>query len=145
MMSMIIWGILFFALIIIESATAQLVSIWFALGSLAAFITTLCVDSFLIEFAVFVFVSLLFLIVTRPLLKKFIKKKPEPTNLDGIIGQEAIVIEEIDNLHNQGRIMHNGLSWNARTQTDETAIIAKNSKVLITKIQGCTAFVKQTY
>jgi len=85
MYEIIIWGALFIIFVIAESVSAQLVSIWFAAGSLVSLIVSLFTDSILIQLTAFVVVSVLLLIFTRPILRKFILKKHEATNADAFI------------------------------------------------------------
>lgn len=140
MYEIIIWGALFIIFVIAESVSAQLVSIWFAAGSLVSLIVSLFTDSILIQLTAFVVVSVLLLIFTRPILRKFILKKHEATNADAFIQKEGIVLEAIDNIRNTGRIKADGLSWAAQSETG--IIIPENTKIIIVRIQGVTAFVK---
>ena len=75
-----VWIIFAVFMLICEALTTQLVSIWFVIGGAAAAITCIFTDSLLIQTIVFVTVSLVALIATRPLVKKFLVKKKEPTN-----------------------------------------------------------------
>ena len=88
-----IWIAVFIVATVVEFATVQLVSVWFAVGALASFILSVCrVDQLWIQILVFTLVSLISLIATRPLIKKLNKKtKREPTNADMYIGLEGIV------------------------------------------------------
>ena len=87
-----------YTFIIAEAITVQLVSIWFAIGSLVALIANFCGANTLVQAALFVGVSFAALLLTRPLVKKFSTPKIQRTNIDRIIGERAIVTEEIDNL-----------------------------------------------
>ena len=78
------WVILLIAFILIEIATVNLVTIWFAVGALAALICALCGVELWIQCVVFVAVSALALIVTKPLVRKFAGKKTV-TNFDRIV------------------------------------------------------------
>lgn len=90
----IYWIILFLVLLLIELATVNLVSIWFAIGSLAAFITSFFTDSILIQLLIFVVISVVSLFITLPIVKKFkSKEKIVPTNLDRVIGKEVDVVK----------------------------------------------------
>ena len=64
------WFIVFVVLLFIELATVNLVSIWFAVGSLLAFITTFITDNILIQILVFIISSAIALILTKPIIKK---------------------------------------------------------------------------
>lgn len=140
MVELIVWGALMIALILVETATAQLVSIWFAVGSLAAFIVSIFTDSVKIQITVFLSVSIILLAATRPIVKKFVRVKHQATNADAVITQQGIVTEAIDNLKNQGRILVNGLSWNARSS--DNLPIQEGCKVSVVRIEGVTAFVR---
>ena len=92
----IYWIILFVVVLFIEVATVNLVSIWFAIGALAAFLVSFVTDSVLLELLTFVVVSIVSLIVTLPLVKKFKnREKVVPTNLDRVIGKSATVTKDI--------------------------------------------------
>lgn len=94
----VLWSVLLILFIIAEAITVQLVSIWFAIGSLVALIANFCGANALVQAALFVGVSFAALLLTRPLVKKFSTPKIQRTNIDRIIGERAIVTEEIDNL-----------------------------------------------
>lgn len=140
MFQLIFWGALFIGLIILESATAQMVSIWFAFGSLVSFIVSIFSDSFVVELIVFILVSIILLIFTRPFVKKYLPNAKAATNADMTLGQEGITTEEIDNLRNTGRVKVQGLSWNARSEDNE--VIAADRKITVVRIEGVTAYVR---
>lgn len=142
MTEIIVWAILFIVFVIIETVTAQIVSIWFALGALVSLIVSCFTDSILIQLIVFLAVSILSLLLTRPVFKKFINIKHEKTNTDNFVGKEGILIEEVDNIKGTGRLSISGLTWNARS-IDDKIIIPVNSIVVIKEIKGVTAFVEK--
>ena len=93
-----VWAVLLVALIIVEASTTQLVCIWFALGALCSLIVSLFGEHFeWIEVIVFIAVSLISLIATRPLVKKITKAKIQPTNADMCIGKTALITQTVDN------------------------------------------------
>lgn len=128
-------------LIIIEAVTAQLVTIWFAFGALGALIANLFDAPDWLEWVIFVSLSVVSLIATRPLVKKFSKKKIQPTNADRNIGEQAIVIEDIDNTLGKGSVNVKGITWTARSVNGE--LIEKDSKVIIRKIDGVKLMVEK--
>ena len=85
---LILWIALLIAFIVVEAATVQLVTIWFAVGAAAALISELCSAPVWLQWVIFAAVSLVALAVTRPLVKKFSKKRVQPTNADRYIGLE---------------------------------------------------------
>lgn len=111
----IIWILLMIAAILVEAATFTLVSIWFAVGALAAVIAAVCGASVMVQIIVFLIVSVGAMIVTRPFLKKFMPNKYIPTNGELDIGKNAIVIEKIDAAAGTGRVRVEGVDWGAKT------------------------------
>ena len=133
------WIILFLVLLLIELATVNLVSIWFAVGALGAFVTSFFTDSILIQLSVFVVISVVSLLVTLPLVKKFKgKEKIVPTNLDRVIGKEAEVIKEIKPNH-YGEVEVFGTIWTATSK--DTFKVGEKAKVL--KMDGVKLIVER--
>ena len=130
----VLWSVLLILFIIAEAITVQLVSIWFAIGSLVALIANFCGANTLVQAALFVGVSFAALLLTRPLVKKFSTPKIQRTNIDRIIGERAIVTEEIDNLRATGIVKADGESWSARSA--DGSIIPAGSVVEVQKIDG---------
>lgn len=135
----ILWGVVFVVALIVETATVAYVSIWMAVGAVASFIVTVAGGSFSTQCVVFVLVSLLLFILTRPLVKRLVQKKPVATNADSIIGMEGIIRQPVEPLK-AGRIYVNGLDWSARA-TDGQAIPA-GVRVVVEKIEGATLLVR---
>ena len=134
-MMIYVWLGILVATVILEIATTQMVSIWFAIGALAAFIAALVgVEQLWIQIVIFVVVSAIAVAVTRPLVKKMINKKAEPTNADMVIGKTGIVTEKIDNLAPSGFVKVNGSVWTARSADD--SVIEADEKVIIKEISG---------
>ena len=137
-----VWLGLTIVFALIEGATAQLTTIWFAIGSAAAFIVAVCgVKSVLIQVIVFVAVSVITLLATRPLVKKIIHKKTEPTNADRNIGETGVTVSEINNLLGTGEVNLKGTIWTARSADD--AVIPKDTQVTVKKIEGVKLIVKK--
>lgn len=128
------WLILMAILIVIEIITLGLTTIWFAFGSLAAFIAAVCGGSLAIQLVALFVVSLITLIFTRPIAVKFFNKDRIRTNAESLIGESAKVIERIDNINTTGRVTVNGLEWMARTENGD--IIDVDTTVVIEQIIG---------
>lgn len=140
-MTVWIWVALIALFIIIEAATVQLVTIWFAIGSLAALITAFFTDSIFIQLTVFVVVSVIVLAITRPVVKKITNTQKHPTNADMYIGKEAIVTEPINNIEATGLVKVGGSVWTARTESDG-CIVHSGEHVTIIKIEGVKLIVR---
>lgn len=136
----LVWAAATVLLIISEIVTVQLVSIWFAAGALCAFIASLLGWPPYIQILIFIVVSVILLIATRPLAKKFNSVKKVSTNADTIIGMKCIVTEDIDNLKNTGRVLVNGLYWAARSCDDKVTYTVED-ECIVTDIQGVKAIV----
>ena len=108
----VFWFIIFVSMLIIEFTTVNLISIWFAVGSICAMFVAIFTDSFLFQLGSFVIVSLLTIIITKPLVKKFKGFKIEATNTDRVIGKIADVTKEI-RPNNYGEVKIFGVYWTA--------------------------------
>jgi len=134
---LIFWGIFCAVCVLIEVATAALVSIWFVAGALAAFALALCGWGFLPQWIVFTLISIITLLLTRPFVRRVCPKQL-PTNADRLPGSEGRTLTEIDPLRG-GRIFIGGLDWRAFS-SDQTRISA-DSPVIVDRIEGVTAYV----
>lgn len=139
-MWIIIWALIFALMLIVELATAGLVSVWFCAGSLVSLILAACGVDVLWQWVAFIGVSLVALLLTRPLAKKILARKKTPTNSDRIIGSRGLVCEEIDNLSGRGSIKVDGLVWSAKSA--ENTVIPEGEYVTVYGIEGVKAIVK---
>ena len=127
-----IWIGLIVIFLIVEGLTAGLVTIWFAVGALAALIAAMFHAPLWLQLVWFFPVSIA--AVTRPLVKKYINSRTQPTNADMLIGQECLVTEDIDNLAGRGAVSVGGKVWTARAQTD--APIPAGTAAIVLRIEG---------
>lgn len=133
-----IWLIAFLGLLLVEFLTVGLVSIWFAFGALAAFITALFTDSVMIQTIVFVVTSIIALLITKPLAKKFRLSNFEPTNSDRVIGKIAEVTKTITPTE-YGQVTIFGETWTAASRVK----LEVGTKVVVEKIDGVKLIVKK--
>lgn len=117
-------------LALIEMSTSQLVSIWFVVGAVASAITSVFTGNILIQVIVFVTVSAICLVATRPFVKKITKTKKISTNADSMIGKTGIVTIEINNISVQGQVNVNGQIWSAKSADNEVIPVGEKIKVL---------------
>ncbi len=139
-MQLIMWTVALVALVAVEAATAQLVTIWFAAGALCALIAAALHAPLWLQCAIAIVVSVAALVITRPLIKKYTKPKIQPTNADRCIGQKAIVVEDIDNLAGKGLVSVNGINWTARST--DGAEFKKDDFVTVDHIEGVKLIVR---
>ena len=123
-------GILILAMAV-EAMTAGLVSIWFVPAALVSMILALFNVPLYLQVVVFLGLSLIFIVLSRTIWKKYTSIKPlEPTNTDVLIDKVAIVTEKIDNINSVGEIKVNGQRWSARSVDGETIEVGEKVKVL---------------
>ena len=84
--------------------------------------------------------SLLCLAAARPLAKRYLNNKVEPTNADRVIGETAQVIEDVDNVHGKGAVVIRGMTWSARSQ--DGGPITTGTMVRVLRIEGVKVFVE---
>lgn len=128
------WAIAIIIFSILEAITAQLVSIWFVLGSIGGLIAAICGGEIWLQIVIFVAISVITLLVTKPLVKKVVNPKTQKTNADRCIGETAIVTEEINNISSTGQVKVNGNVWTARSTNGE--VIPTDALVTVDKIDG---------
>ena len=135
------WLILFVVLLIIEICTMGLTTIWFAGGALVAFVMGIIGFGTTVQIIVFLIVSVLLLVMTRPIALKYFNKERQKTNAESLIGEQALVLEDVDTLHARGLVEVNGQEWSAKTD-DPEGFIKKNMVVVIDGIQGVKLIVR---
>ena len=81
------WLIAMVFFLVVEAVTVGLVCIWFAAGSLVALLCAMLNAPVWLQIALFLIVSAVTLYYTRPLVKKYVNNKVEPTNADAVIGK----------------------------------------------------------
>ena len=135
------WMILFILLLVIELLTMGLTTIWFAGGALIALIAAMCGAGIVVQTVLFLVVSLVLLIFTRPFAVRFLSKDTLKTNVDRVIGMEGVVTEEISNLAGTGKVSLGGNIWTARTE-NEGGTIPVDAVVTVLRVEGVKLIVK---
>lgn len=130
-----VWLLALVTFIVIEIATMGLTTIWFAGGALVALLLALGEAAFYVQLGAFLVISIILLVCTRPLAVKFFNQKREKTNVDSMIGKQAIVVAGIDNLREEGQVILNGMEWSARAY-EENGIIPTGAVVEVKEIRG---------
>ena len=126
--------------VVIESLTLSLTTIWFGISAFAMVFLAFTPLPFTAQLCIFVAVSLILLIFTRPVVKKKLNQKKIATNYERIIGQIGVVTKKITALE-KGSVRINGMEWTAAVKEDLT--LEKGSKCIIEEIAGVTAYVKE--
>ncbi len=140
-MEALCWLLLAALFIVIEIISLGLTTIWFAGGAFVAALAGLAGVSLTIQVALFLIVSIILLVLTRPVAVKYLDSKTQKTNSEALIGQKAVVLQTIDNLKTEGQVKVNGMEWTARAKTDEM-VIPEGEVVTILEIQGVKLIVE---
>ena len=137
------WVVALVVFLIVEAVTAGLVSIWFVFGSLVALICAALGAAVWLQIFWFVIVSVATLVLTRPLVKRYVDSRSVATNADRSIGRAAVVTERVDNLAATGAVKLDGVVWTARS-TDDAVAIETGERVTVRAIEGVKLIVERT-
>ncbi len=140
-MNYIGWLIVFVVFAGLELVSLGMTCIWFAIGALAACVTSLITGNWIIQAMVFVVVTVVVLVILRPIAVKYINQKAEKTNVESMEGKVGKVLVEINNINATGKILVDGMEWTARSKDGQ--IIKKDALVEIINIEGVKAIVKE--
>lgn len=141
-MAPIYWIIICIVLLIIEIATLGLTTIWFAAGALAAFLAGILGFGLPVQIGLFLVVSIVLLVLTRPVALKYFNSRRQQTNVESMIGRQGVVLERIDTIKGQGLVEVDGESWSARTDEQE-GTIPEGAVVSVEGVQGVKLIVKE--
>ncbi len=123
-METMVWLAVMIVLIVLEIITVGLTTIWFAGGALAAMFVSVFGGSTILQIAVFLVVSFVLVIFTRPLALKYIKTSRIKTNYEGIIGKVVRITQDVDNISGTGCAVVNGQEWTVRAAEDDKKLAA---------------------
>ena len=133
------WFALLIIFIAAEAATVNMVSAWFAAGSLAALFTALLGGKLWLQIAIFLVVSAAALALLRPIAKKYFTPKLTRTNVDALEGKTCLCVTAIDNLAGSGQVKIGDVEWSARSTTGEP--IPAGTQVKVDRVEGVKVYV----
>ena len=140
----VVWLTAMIALLIVEAMVPGLVSIWFALGALAAMISSMLSAPLWLQVGWFFLVSIVSLALTRPIARKYVNGRAVHTNADMAIGQDCVVTEEIDNVRGTGAVSVGGKIWTARL-ADPNGRAGKGAVLRVMRIEGVKLIVEEKH
>ena len=123
-----------------EMSTMALVSVWCAVGALAAVFAAYFGAPLAAQLLLFIGVSIVTAAVVRPLAKKYADPYKVPTNADRLVGRQAKVTEAIDNAAATGAVYADGKTWTARSA--DGAVIPKGETVEVAAMEGIKLIVR---
>jgi len=137
----LLWIVLMIVFIVVELNTMGLTTVWFALGAMAAaFVSLSLTDNFLAQIATFVIVTGVAVMLSRPFARKFASKSV-PTNANRVIGEQAVVVEKINDGSVVGQVKVLGQIWTAKAK-EADAVFDVGDTVIVEEIQGVKLIVK---
>lgn len=135
-----LWAAAAVVFILIEAVTVQLVCVWFFVGAAAA-LGAQCLGAGVgLQIFLFFAVSVILLVLTRPLANKLTHGRREKTNADSMIGREAVILDCVDNIANSGSTRVGGVEWSVKSA--DGSVIQPGARVRIENIEGVKLVVK---
>lgn len=135
-----LWGGVAVVTLVAEIATTALVSIWFTIGAVGALIAAAAGVSPLTQLLIFLLLSIVSLLLIRPLTRRLVGIRVIPTNTDRLLGMEAKVTEGIDNDNAAGAVYVDGKTWTARSANGNP--IPTGELVEVAAIEGVKLIVR---
>lgn len=141
-MDAMVWLAVMIVLIVLEIITVGLTTIWFAGGALVAMFVSTLGGGTILQVVVFLVVSFVLVLFTRPLALKYIKTTHVKTNYEGVIGKVVRITQDVDNINGTGAAVVNGQEWTVRAAEDDNRIAA-GSLAKVINISGVKLIVEQ--
>lgn len=142
MKELMFWLIVLVILVGVEIATMGLTTIWFAGGAFVAVIAAALGAPLYIQITLFLVVSVVMLLFTRPVAMKYFNTGRIKTNAESLLGKAAVVSGRIDNLRAEGQVLVDGQEWSARSTMDGVCI-PEGKVVVICGISGVKLIVEE--
>lgn len=137
-----VWLGIFVLALIIEAIGTDLVSIWFALGSIIALVISFIPGvSWWIELIVFVVISMASLMALRPFVHKYMRRGIVNSNIDEIIHQKGVLTKKVDLLHH-GEVELHGVKWTVIGESEKDSI-KEGSLVEVLAVSGNKLVVRE--
>lgn len=136
-----LWLVAIIAFGVLESVTAQFISIWFAGGAFVTLIASLLGTTPAVQWIIFAASSAVLLTLTRPLVKRLNKPDVSVTGTDILIGKSVVMTKATDGRGEQGEAKADGKIWTVNSSNGEP--IEEGTVVTIEKIQGVKLIVKK--
>lgn len=134
-----IWLGLLVLFLMVEASTVALVSLWFAVGALAALLAAAFGGDIILQCALFFAVSVALLALARPILRRYVNPKIVKTNVESVIGAVGLVTEAIDNLAPTGQVKLGGMVWTARSASGDP--IPVGTQIRVERVEGVKVLV----
>ncbi len=130
----LIWLLAVVAFIVLEASTYQMICVWFIVGSIGGMIASLLGAGFWVQMSVFLVVSIVLLILMRPIAVKRLNNHKVKTNADSLIGKKVLITEKVNNTEATGQGKIDGVVWTVRADGD--VIIEAGTTTEVKRIEG---------
>ena len=138
----VVWLTILVVLVVIELITMGLTTIWFAGGALVAALISIPGTPLALQVLIFLVVSALLLYFTRPIAVKYFNRDRVRTNVESMVGRQAIVISEINNVEGTGQVNTGGMEWSARSSYHDI-ILPVGAVVTVLGVDGVKLIVEE--
>jgi len=137
----VLWLILLLGLAAVETLTLDLFFIMMAVGALAALVATFVGAGLVLQIVVFSVVSLLMILLVRPIAVRHLRKGPEDqqNNIERLVGAAATALEPVT--AHSGTVKIGGDTWTARSV--DGAALPEGTRLSVSRIDGATAVVER--
>lgn len=134
-----VWLAIGSVILIAELMLGTMFLLWIACGAFIAGVVAIFVgDLWWVPWVVFSVSSVALIALTRPMARRIQHAGTAPSNVDQLLGQEAVVLDAIDPLKNTGRVRVGSDEWRARCDTQ----VAEGERVIVDSISGTTLIVR---
>jgi membrane protein implicated in regulation of membrane protease activity len=137
-----IWIVLAALFFVGEIFSAAFFLLWFGVGAAIAGVLALLGVGFGLQLIVFIVVSFALFAVSRRFAERFTKKQPAGIGADRFTGQPCVVLEEIDNSKNAGRVRLDREEWRAESESGE--VLAPGTRVVVARPSGTHLVVRKS-
>ena len=129
-----VWLILAGIFAIGEVLTTSFLIFWLSLGSLIAMVVSFFIPDIIVQTTIFLISSVILILATKPLVKKFANIETVKTNAEAIIGKKGLVTKDINSINSTGQVKIEGELWSAIGINDMD--IPKDTEVEVNEIKG---------
>jgi len=134
------WIILAGVFIVGEILTVGFFLLWFGIGAAAAGLVALLGLGLAWQLLTFAVVTGVLLVYSQKFAERVSHKQPTGIGADRLVAQRCMVVEDIDNLKNTGRVRLEQDEWRAASADDK--IIAAGTVVEVVRVKGTQLIVE---
>jgi membrane protein implicated in regulation of membrane protease activity len=136
-----IWVVLTVIFAIIEVFTLGLTTVWFAIAAFLMIFVSFLPIPLIYQVVIFLVISTALLIFTRPVALRKFKVGRVKTNVDSLVGKQALVVKKIGEF-DKGEVKLQGQIWSARSE--DSSVIDEDTKCEVVRIEGVHAIVRKS-